>query len=310
MPSAIWTMLAAAFAPDRRALTLGTQAAPAPRSCSPRRPPAAHARQTPTSTRSSATPRRHGWSRRRPARVWRAADCRRARRRRAAARGRARALSDAEWLDLWRCVRRAQAGAEARAAGRVQLPDDGRHGAHPRARRAAAGRAARLSEERWSSTMQSGCRPTSSRPRWCGRSSWCRPTRRGATGRRADGGGGGDVPRAPRRAAAPDGFVFGRFPISGAHLLCDTVVRRLRQPAAARPGPRPRGRRAARRRAPPTSADEFDDLVLTARRVAAVVEATHPGTAGCELGVQDGKIAGQSVPHARTSENDMPLTDG
>ena len=99
-------------------------------------------------------------------------------------------------------------------------------------------------------------------------------------------------------AAAPDGFVFGRFPIKSEHIFYATpstvafVNLRPLVPGHVLVTPRRSTPRTA-----DLSADEFDDLVLTARRVAAVVEAMHPGTAGCELGVQDGKVAGQSVSH-------------
>jgi diadenosine tetraphosphate (Ap4A) HIT family hydrolase len=43
--------------------------------------------------------------------------------------------------------------------------------------------------------------------------------------------------------------------------------------------------------------DERDDLWASVRVVRALVMATHAGVGSCELGVQDGKVAGQSVPH-------------
>ena len=84
-------------------------------------------------------------------------------------------------------------------------------------------------------------------------------------------------------AAAPDGFVFGRFPISAEHIFYatpSTVAFVNLRPLV--PGHVLVTPRRATPRTADLSADEFDDLVLTARRVAAVVEATHPGTAGCE----------------------------
>ena len=42
--------------------------------------------------------------------------------------------------------------------------------------------------------------------------------------------------------------------------------------------------------------EEHDDLWLSAREVQRVVESFH-GAARSELGVQDGREAGQSVPH-------------
>ena len=44
------------------------------------------------------------------------------------------------------------------------------------------------------------------------------------------------------------------------------------------------------------SAAEADDLWSTVRRVQAAVETAH-GASSSEIGVQDGRDAGQSVPH-------------
>ena len=71
-------------------------------------------------------------------------------------------------------------------------------------------------------------------------------------------------------AAAPDGFVFGRFPISAEHIFYATpstvafVNQRPLVPGHVLVTPRRTTPRTAE-----LSADEFDDLVLTARRVAA-----------------------------------------
>ena len=44
------------------------------------------------------------------------------------------------------------------------------------------------------------------------------------------------------------------------------------------------------------STEEFEDLVVTAREVQHMLEA-HYGVSSAMLGIQDGKVAGQSVPH-------------
>ena len=308
MPSAVWTMLAAAFAPDRRALTLGTCCVCAGAALVLSRQTTRRLRMSAADTNlhlgSAHIRRRHvlettadsfAFGGVRPIVDEHAVVAPRR------AVSRASALSDAEWLDLWRCVRRAQAGAEARRGSVASnlLMTDGTEHIHVHV-------VPRLAEppdfpkndmvfdamQSWAPTDELAAAMV--RPKLVVPPDEARRDRtdaqmaeEAATYRARLGG-----------AAAPDGFVFGRFPIKSEHIFYATpstvafVNLRPLVPGHVLVTPRRSTPRTA-----DLSADEFDDLVLTARRVAAVVEATHPGTAGCELGVQDGKIAGQSVPH-------------
>ena len=139
---------------------------------------------------------------------------------------RASALSDAEWLDLWRCVRRAQAGAEARRGSVASnlLMTDGTEHIHVHV-------VPRLAEppdfpkndmvfdamQSWAPTDELAAAMV--RPKLVVPPDEARRDRtdaqmaeEAATYRARLGGGG-----------APDGFVFGRFPISAEHIFYATA---------------------------------------------------------------------------------------
>lgn len=108
--------------------------------------------------------------------------------------------------------------------------------------------------------------------------------------------------------ALPEEHIFARFPITQAslfHASASGLSLAFVNLKPLLPGHVLVTSRRVAPRIADLSDEEFDDLFLTVRDVQAVVE-RHYGAAASRIGIQDGSVAGQSVPHVHVHVLPMP----
>ena len=239
------------------------------------------------------------------------------------------ALSDAEWLDLWRAAHLAQTMAESQVSARASnlLLREGGHASwadapvHVHVVPRVAGDFARnddvftrMEEWRPPGAAAGGGAPSWQMPDDSERKDRTHETmaaeaaeyreqlRRleaaAAAAAADDGGPDAKRPRSEAAAGAAD-RPFGKFSIPHAHVFCDSPSGLTHAFVNLRPLVKGHVLVTPRRVVPrleEMSAAERADLFSTARRVQRAIAAASGG-ADVELGIQDGRDAGQSVPH-------------